>query len=68
MLGRVKVLGGVRVGRVVATADVTAFETEPEVYPLVADLEAFLAAVRSLRLDGMNMRKMHALLRHTVVP
>jgi len=68
MLGPVKVLGGVTVGGVVAATDVTAFETKPQMHPLVAGLEALLAAVWGLGRDVMHMRKMLALLIHTVIP
>ena len=68
VLGFVKVLGGVTVGRIVAAADVTAFETEPQMHPLVAGLDAFLAPLRRLGRDIVNLRDMLALLRHTVIP
>src|SRR5881396_2561542 len=68
MLGLVKVLGGVTVGGIVAAADVTAFETEPQMHPLVAALQAFFAPVRRLRRNVVHLGKMFALLGHTVVP
>src|SRR5690348_14880117 len=43
MLGGVKVLGGVPVGRVIATADVTAGAAEPQMHPGRSRLQAFLA-------------------------
>src|SRR5438309_1360498 len=45
MLGGVRVLGGVLVLRGVAAADVTATQAQSQVHPLVADGQAFLAAV-----------------------
>jgi len=68
VLGLVKVLGGVGVGGIIAAADVAAVETEPEMHPLVAGRETFFAAVRRFGRDVVNVRKVFALLRHTVVP
>jgi hypothetical protein len=68
MLGLVKVLGRVRIDGIIATADVAAFETEPQVHPLVAGRETFFAALGCPRLDGVNMREVLALLVHTAVP
>jgi hypothetical protein len=45
VLRLMEMLGGVLVGRAVATADVSADEAEAKVNPLSADLEAVFAAV-----------------------
>jgi hypothetical protein len=47
--GRVKMLGGMTVRRVVATADVTAGPAQPQVHPHRARLQAFLAPARVRR-------------------
>jgi hypothetical protein len=47
MLCGVKVLCGVSVRGIIATADVAAFQTFPQVDPCRADLEAIFAAVRA---------------------
>src|SRR5882724_5470554 len=49
MLGGVEVLGGMLVGGIVATADVTAAAADPQMQPLAAALEAFLATKRARR-------------------
>src|SRR5712671_4188435 len=49
MLGGVEVLGGMLVGGIVATADVTATAADPQMQPLAAALEAFLATKRARR-------------------
>src|SRR5712675_2581110 len=49
MLGGVEVLGRVLVGGIVATADVTATAADPQMQPLAAALEAFLATKRARR-------------------
>src|SRR5207237_30374 len=64
MLGFVKVLGGVSVGGVVAAADVTAFETEPQMHPPLAALEAFFPAVRRLGGKLCHVGKMLSMLVH----
>jgi hypothetical protein len=46
MLGLVKMLGGVLIGRRVAAAYVAAVQAEAQVNPATADFEAFLTAVR----------------------
>ena len=45
MFGLMKVFGGVLIPGRVATADVTADQTFPQVDPGIAHLEAFLAAL-----------------------
>ena len=47
MPGGVEVLRGMLVLRVVATADMTADQTNPQVEPGVADFQAVLAAIRA---------------------
>jgi hypothetical protein len=47
-------------GRIVATADVPAGETKPQVHPPTARLEAFFTAVGRTRLDGANLPEMCA--------
>src|SRR5467141_1077940 len=64
MFGLVKMLRGMPVDRVVAAADVTALEAEPQVYPLVAAGQTFLAPIGRLRLDVADLREMLALLGH----
>ena len=49
MAGGVEMLGGVRVGRIVAAADVAAGAADPQMQPRAADLQAFLAAERARR-------------------
>ena len=63
-----KVLGGVAVRGIVATADVAAVETEAQVDPLIPGLEALFAAVRCLGRDIVDMREMRALLRQEGLP
>ena len=45
----VEMPGRVRVGRIVAAADVSAGAADPQVQPLAADLQAFLATERARR-------------------
>ena len=47
MVGRVKMLGGVLILRIVATADMPAFETEAQVYPRIPDSQTILTAIRA---------------------
>src|SRR5229473_594570 len=49
MLGGVEVLGRVLVGGIVAAADMTAAAADPQMQPLAAALEAFLATKRARR-------------------
>src|SRR6266567_187587 len=49
MLGGVEVLGGMLVGGIVAAADMTATAADPQMQPLAAALEAFLATKRARR-------------------
>src|SRR5258708_19088959 len=53
MLGGVEMLGCVLVWRIVAAADVAARAADPQMQPLAATLEAFLAAERARR-DGVD--------------
>jgi hypothetical protein len=55
-----KVFGRVLVGRAVTTADVTAGETQAEMNPPGAGLEAFLASVGRARLDRSKLRDVGA--------
>jgi len=64
MLGLVEVLRGMTIGRIVATTDVAALETQPQMHPFVAGLETFLAAVGRLRLDSAYLTEMLALWGH----
>jgi hypothetical protein len=57
-------LCGVPIGRVVAAADVTALEAEPQVHPLIAARQTLLTTVRRLRLDVADLREVLALLGH----
>jgi hypothetical protein len=63
MLGRVKVLCGVLVFRGVAAADMAAGETQSELHPTVAYLEALFAAF-GMRLHGVNLVEMSASFGH----
>jgi hypothetical protein len=56
----VEVFGGVLVFRVVAAADVAAGHAQPEVDPVIAHREAFLAAFRCPRLHFMHVGEMSA--------
>ena len=64
MRRRVEVLGCVLVLRAVATADVAAFQTQPQGHPRVAHLKAFFASVWSTRLDVLDVIEMRARLDH----
>ncbi len=59
-----EMLRRVPVGRVVAATDVTALEAEPQMHPLIAARQTFLATVRRLGLNDANLREMFALLGH----
>jgi hypothetical protein len=63
MLGRVKVFCGVLVFRRVATADMPAAQTQAEMYPTVAHLEAFFAAL-GLGFDAANLIDVRAFIGH----
>src|SRR6267378_6474195 len=63
MPGGVEVLGRVLVGGIVATADVTAAAADPQMQPLAAALEAFLATKRARR-DIADAGDVSATLRH----
>jgi hypothetical protein len=47
VVGGVEMLGGMRILRVVAAADMPAFKTDSKVYPGVADFQAILAPIRA---------------------
>jgi hypothetical protein len=64
MFGLVEMLRGMPVLRIVAAADVTALETEPQVHPLITTRQTLLAAVGRLRRDGANLRQVLAWLSH----
>jgi len=61
-------LGRVLAGRLVAAADMTAFEAEPQMDPPSAGLETFLAALRRARLDMPDLMKMSAACCHVGLP
>src|SRR5712692_3146149 len=65
MLRGVKMPGGVLVGRVVTAADVTAGAADPQMQPLAAAFEAFLAAERARR-DAADAGDMRAAFCHSV--
>src|ERR1700730_6908564 len=67
MLVGVKMLGRVFVRRVVTAADVTATAADPQMQPLAAAFEAFLAAERARR-DAADAGDMGAAFCHSVVP
>ena len=54
MLGRVRVFGGVAVGRVVATEGGTALLTRSQMHPTPADFHALLAFMALRVLDGRH--------------
>ncbi len=56
-------LGGMPVGRIVATTDVTTLPAQSEMQPAAAGLEAFLAAARA-RSDVMDRLQMRADVSH----
>jgi hypothetical protein len=62
--GGVKVLGGVFPGGAVTAAYMAAAQTEPEVDPAAASLEAFLAAVRCVWLQSAELRDMRTTISH----
>ena len=68
VLGLMEVLGCMRVGRIVAAADVAAFETEAQMHPFVSGRETFFAPLGCLRCYVVHVRKVLALLSHTAVP
>lgn len=47
VLSRMEVLGRVLILRAVATTNMAADHTEPEMYPIIADLQAFFTAPRA---------------------
>lgn len=59
MLGGVKMLCRVLVGRRIAAADVTAFQTQAQMHPRCADSQTFFAPVR-LWLDVLDVIEMRA--------
>src|ERR1700744_221800 len=63
MLACMKMLGCVLVGRIVAAADVAAGAADPQMQPLAAGLQAFLAAERARR-DLSDASDMRAALYH----
>jgi hypothetical protein len=63
MLGGVKMFCGVLVLRGVAAADVTATQTQAEVHPGVAHLEALFAAF-GLGLDALDLIEMGTSVSH----
>lgn len=63
-----EVRGGVTVGRAVAAADVTAFETDPEVNPSVAARQAFFATVdRFWQACDLNLTQVTARFAHAEI-
>ncbi len=54
MAALVEVLGGVSMRRAIATADVAAHETKPQVDPVRPDLEALLAPFKCVRRNGLG--------------
>jgi hypothetical protein len=47
VVGRVKMLGGVLILRIVTATDMPAFETEAQVYPRIPDSQTILTAIRA---------------------
>ncbi len=47
VVGRVKMLGGVRILRIVTATDMPAFETEAQVDPRLPDSQTILTAIRA---------------------
>src|SRR5690242_758093 len=66
VLGLMKVFGGMLVLRRVAAANVAALQTETQVYPAVAHLQAFLAAFPT-RLYIANLTQMRARSGHVLL-
>jgi hypothetical protein len=54
MFARPEVLGGVPVGRVIATTDRAAFLAHPEMNPIGANLDAFIALRIVRAFDGCD--------------
>src|SRR5258708_19539749 len=67
MPGGVEVLGRVLVGGIVAAADVTAAAADPQMQPLAATFEAFLATQRARR-DIADAGDVSAALCHPLYP
>ena len=65
MFRRMKMPGGVLVGRIVAAADVTAGAADPQMQPNTAAPQAFLASERARR-DAADAGDVGAALRHPV--
>ena len=63
MLSRMKMRGGVMIGRRIATADVPARHAETQVHPRVADSQTIFTAARTRR-HGFNLIKMRTCFRH----
>jgi hypothetical protein len=59
MAGGVEMLGRMLVLRIVAAADMAAAPADPEMHPLIAHLQAFLAAKRAGR-DRLDLGEMPA--------
>jgi hypothetical protein len=57
--GLLKMLGSMVTDGVIATSDMTAFPAEPEVYPALSNLQAFLAA-QCARFHSVYARSMGA--------
>ena len=64
VMRRVMVFRRVLVRRVVATADVTARQTEPEMHPAAVGFEALLASRRRARLVGIDLIEVLAAVAH----
>ena len=64
VVGRVEMLGGMRILRLVAAADMPAFKADSQVYPGVADFQAILAPI-SARCYLTYLVKMTTLLCHS---
>ena len=63
VVGRVEMLGGMLILRLVAAADMPAFKADSQVYPGVTDFQAILAPI-SARCDLTYLVKMTALFCH----
>ncbi|CZT37154.1 hypothetical protein GA0004734_00041230 [Rhizobium sp. 9140] len=65
--GRMEMGCSVTAGRLIATADMTAFAAEPQMQPDLSGLQAFLATERA-RLDGFDRGRVDALVGYLSVP
>lgn len=68
MLGVMEVLGCVLIRGRVTTAYVATFQAQTQVYPTAADLQAFLTAIWSLRVDSLDLVQVRTSCVHAFSP